>query len=322
MIVLITEPDDYCNDALSIYEDFGKLYLGRQEKNIEHSVEILVVRLGINLNECVLHEFPNLKYIISPTTSLSHVDLNYCLSRSIEVLSLADVMEKIVGITATSELTIGLILSLVRKIPWAYNSVIYDKVWNRDLFKGRQLSSLTLGIVGVGRVGSHLALYAKQFGMRVLGYDPNKKNHHFLDLGIEGVESLDTLLPKVDILSINASAEQANEKLIGVEQIQKMRPKSLIINTARGSLLDELAVYDALCSNRLGGVAVDVLFDEHSSGIHWAESPLMLAAKEGCNVIITPHIGGCTSDSMRATEKIIAEYAQSRIIRGTSDVRG
>jgi D-3-phosphoglycerate dehydrogenase len=322
MIVLITEPNDYSNDALLIYENFGKLYLGRQKKNIESLVEVLVVRLGINLNQSVLHEFPNLKYIISPTTGLSHVDLNYCISRRIKVLSLADVMDRITGITATSELTIALILSLVRKIPWAYNSVIYDKVWDRDLFKGRQLSSLTLGIVGVGRVGSHLALYAKQFGMKILGYDPNKNTQHFLDLGIERVESLDALLPKVDVLSINASANLVNEKLIGVEQIQKMQPNSLIINTARGSLLDELAIYDALRSNRLGGVAVDVLFDEHSSGIHWTKSPLMLAAEEGCNVIITPHIGGCTLDSMQATEKIIAEYAQSRIITGVPNVRG
>jgi D-3-phosphoglycerate dehydrogenase len=194
----------------------------------------------------------------------------------------------------------------------AHFGVLHESCWDRDRYRSRQLSNLTLGIIGLGRIGGHLAAYANALGMRVLAYDPLQTDQRFENLRVERKE-LDALLQEVDVLSIHANLTEDSRGLIGSREIKLLAPHALIINTARGALLDEDAAAKALQENRLGGIAVDVLSEEHSVKLP-VQSPLVQAAKVGLNVIVTPHIGGCTSDAMHITEDRMAEVSVCALV--------
>ncbi len=308
MALLITESAHYSERAINLYRKaFGEVFLGQIPVNRFEEVKVLVVRLAHRMDEEYLSRYPALKAIVSPTTGLTHIDMNVCRERRIRVLSLAQCKEAIDEVTSTSELTLGLIISLLRKIPQANREVVHERLWDRDAYRSRQLSSLTLGIIGLGRIGGHLALYGKALGMRMLAYDPFQPEARFEELLVER-RNLDSLMADVDILTIHAKLTSENHRLIGPSEITRLPSHALVVNTARGALLDEHAAGEAIRANRLGGVAVDVLHDEHSK-VSPMESPLVSAARDGLNVIITPHIGGCTSDAMHITEERMAELA-------------
>lgn len=308
---LVLEPDNYSLDALAIYQDIGQVYLGLNAVPDTNEVSVLVVRLNHKIDNAFLKSFPKLCWIISPTTGLNHIDLEACEEKSIQVLSLNDQPEAIQSITSTSELTIGLILSLLRNINAAHKDVAYHQHWDRDKFKSRQLSKLTLGIIGLGRIGGHVADYAHAFGMKVLAYDPYIPEEIFHDHNVEQCDFI-PLLEQSDIVSIHAKLNPENHHLLGLTELSMMRKDALLVNTARGALLDEAAAVLQLEQGLLAGIAVDVLEYEHTE-IDWKESPLVKAANASYNVLITPHIGGCTSDAMHITEEIMASYLQKQV---------
>jgi D-3-phosphoglycerate dehydrogenase / 2-oxoglutarate reductase len=304
MTILITEPDNYSEHALKLYRDVSDVWLRSAPLGRENEVRILVVRLGRVLDNEYLSDFPLLKAIVTPTTGLTHICLNACKERGVEVFSLASCRSAIERVTSTSELTIGLIIALIRRIPVAHHDVIRNNEWERDKFRSRQLSRLVLGIVGLGRIGGHVAKYAKVMGMRVLAFDPFQSPERFAALGVEKSE-LKEVLTNADILSLHANLTEDNNGLIGDKEIYMMPYGAYIVNTARGALLNQFSAVDALRSGHLAGVAVDVLTEEHGGSLR--DSALVQAAKEGFNAIITPHIGGCTSDAMHITEEAMAD---------------
>ena len=306
MTTLITEHYHYSERAIRKYQRLGPVWLGAVPVGYTDQVRILVVRLGQKLDDEYLASFPSLQFIVTPTTGLNHIDLPACERRGVRIFSLADCRQAIDGVTSTSELTFGLIIALLRKITQANQDVVDNGCWDRDRFRSRQLSGLTLGLVGLGRIGGHVANYARAFGMRVLAYDPYQSFSRFASLQVERSELL-PLLEEVDIISLHATLREDNNHLIGEKQISCMRTNALVINTARGELLDECAAASALKEGRLGGLAADVLAGEHSA-LPWNDSPLVRLARAGGNVIITPHIGGCTTDAMHITEDCLAEH--------------
>ena len=312
MTTLITEPQNYSARAIREYQRLGPVWLGEAPAGCIDQVKVLVVRLGHRLDEACLSKYASLCAIVTPTTGLTHIELSACEGRGIRIFSLADCRDTIDRITSTSELTLGLIIGLLRRIPMAHFGVLHESCWDRDRYRSRQLSNLTLGIIGLGRIGGHLAAYANALGMRVLAYDPLQTDQRFENLRVERKE-LDALLQEVDVLSIHANLTEDSRGLIGSREIKLLAPHALIINTARGALLDEDAAAKALQENRLGGIAVDVLSEEHSVKLP-VQSPLVQAAKVGLNVIVTPHIGGCTSDAMHITEDRMAEVSVCALV--------
>jgi D-3-phosphoglycerate dehydrogenase len=312
MSVLILESRGYNPRALEIYSCLGPVWFSDLPKASYSQVLWLVVRLAHRLDPQFLEQFPNLHGIISPTTALTHVDMPYCSKRVIRVFSLANCPDAIQSVTSTSELTVGLMIALLRHIPFAHSDVIQHGQWNREAYRSRQLSRLSLGIVGLGRIGGHVAGYAKALNMQVFAYDPWKHDDIFSELGVRR-SSLAELLSYCDILSIHANLRQDNIHLIGCAELALMKPSALLINTARGALLDELALSEALRKGKIGGAAVDVLETEHGD-FDWQSSPLISAARDGLNVIVTPHIGGCTSDAMHITEERLAEVVVNEIM--------
>lgn len=300
---LILEPDTYSAQALSLYEKLGPVYLGSAPAGA--GVSILVVRLGHLIERALLENYNGLRAIVSPTTGLNHIDLEACSRNGIRVFSLADCRPAIASISSTSELTLGLIIALLRSIPTALNDVVRHGQWERDKFRSRQMSNLTLGIVGLGRIGGHIAGYAAALGMKILACDPYQPTTRFEQLRVERC-SLHDLLRRSDIVTIHASLTAETHNLIGHDEVLLMRPDTLLVNTARGELVDEQAIATALRQGLLGGFAGDVLAHEQASPGWLSSSPLLSVAREGMNVLLTPHIGGCTSDAMHYTEECLA----------------
>jgi len=313
MRTLVLEPENYSTLALESYRSLGSVQLGYLSGAFSN-ISLLVVRLEYSLDEKFLNLFPFLVAIVSPTTGLTHIDLEVCRSRNIKVYSLAECREALELVTSTSELTLGLIIGLLRSIPRAIQDVVNQGLWNRDNYRSRQLSCQTLGLVGLGRIGGHVAGYAQALGMRVLACDPYQPATRFSEVGAEQCD-LVSLLEQSDILTVHANLRADNHGLIGTKQLSSMKTGSFLVNTARGALLDELAVVSALRTGQLAGVAVDVLASEHT-GKSWADSPLVGAARTGLNVIITPHIGGCTSDAMHVTEECLAKIVARKMKEG------
>lgn len=304
---LILEPEEYSHDALFIYAQHGVLLKNGEDCWERHRITIttLVVRLGTDLSSSFLCRFPSLRWIVSSTTGLTHVDLHYCASRGIRVVSLKGEQLFLEAITSTSELTIALMLALLRYIPAAHKSVVSEAVWDRNRFKSRQCSNMTLGMVGFGRIGKQMHRVITALRMRCLVHDPYVSDEVFQKHGATPV-ALDELLSRSDVVSIHVDDRRDNFGMVNRCFLQSMKRGALLINTSRGELVDETAVVEALTDGTLSGLAVDVLVSELSSEL-LQTSPILAAARAGANVIVTPHVGGCSRDAMELTETHVAE---------------
>jgi phosphoglycerate dehydrogenase-like enzyme len=203
-------------------------------------------------------------------------------------------------ITSTSEMALGLLLALVRRIRPATESV-ENGDWDRRHFIGRQLSGKTAGIIGMGRLGRIFARIVKAIGMDIVYYDPYVENG-------EGrrCESLAELASCSDVVSVHPKHTPETENLVGELFFEAARKGQFLVNTSRGAIIDEKALLKALQTGRLGGAALDVLRNEPETG-EVISGALVDYAREHDNLIITPHIGGACEEAMRATEEIIAE---------------
>ena len=241
----------------------------------------------------------NLKIIATPSTGTNHIDIDAAKELDISVFSLkgSDVVDTI---TASSEYTFALILSTVRKIPYA-NKKVLEGHWREvemDL-RSRELSELTLGIVGCGRIGGNLIKYSEPFGMKINVFDPYidyLSNHR-----VRVCESLENLLRTSDIICICVHLNKETKGMIGHPEISQIKNGAFLINTSRGEIIQEEALIDGLKKGKIISAGVDVVKDEHL--LHKKENLLINYAKENNNLIVTPHIAGLTEDSERKAQK-------------------
>ena len=314
MNILNIEPEDYSVRAKRMLAEAGS-YIEAEPIDEEEllallgDVSILITRLKFKIGSKTLDAGRKLRAIATATTGLDHIDLQACEARGIRVLSLRGELEFLRSIPATAELTWGLLLSLSRKLPWAFASTTRGE-WARDLFKGRDLAKKTLGIVGLGRIGERIAGYARAFDMKVQAYDPLRNG--WVD-GVKRFEDLDAFLQSSEILSLHVPLNPETEGLVGSRQIFQLPRGALLINTSRGKIVDEQAVLAALESDHLGGAALDVLSDELAENRHSFQKLRSYADKHQ-NLILTPHLGGASIDSMMATEDFIAEKIRAFIL--------
>ncbi len=309
-IIFNAEPENYSEEARSILNQLGILVeipANRQAllQEVERA-DVLIVRLGHQVDDEVFRAGQHLKAVVTATTGLDHIDLDAAKRSRVEVLSLRGERAFLDTITATAEHTWGLLLSLVRYIPWAHEHVCQG-YWDRDLFKGRELAGKTLGIVGYGRLGRMVARYGLAFGMPVYVSDPSKPTDTDVTYA-----SLHELLSQSDVVSLHVPLSPSTEGMIGEAELGRMRPGAWLINTSRGVIIDEAALLRHLASNRLGGAALDVMAEESGHDSKWvADSPLIKYARDNRNLLITPHVGGATHDSMRRTEDFMAHKLRS-----------
>jgi D-3-phosphoglycerate dehydrogenase len=244
---------------------------------------------------------PNLRAIATPTTGLNHIDLAEAEKLGIRVISLQGETDFLQNVYATAEHTVALILSLTRHLPAAHQHVINGH-WNRDLFIGNELHGKTAGVIGYGRLGRMVAKYLQIFGMRVSVTDI-KSVDQVEHPDIESV-SLHQLLRTSDVVTVHVPLSDQTTGFLSKREFACMKPGSWFINTARGELVDESALLDALRKGPLAGAALDVLADEYSSSL--GENLLIRYAQQHQNLLITPHIGGCTTESREKTEHFLA----------------
>lgn len=263
--------------------------------------QVLVVRLGLQVDRDVLAAGEDLRLVATPTTGLDHIDLGAAQERGIAVLSLKGEREFLDQVYATAEHTFALLLSLVRRIPAAFAAVERYE-WRRDLYRGGELSGKTLGIAGCGRLGSMVARYGMAFGMRVIAYDPYQPH---LPQGVIACSTLAELLAESDMVSLHVPLNAETEGMIATEQLAQLRRGAILVNTARGAVLDETALLHALESGWLAGAALDVLRDEFTLSAG-APNALIEYARRHDNLIITPHIGGSTQESIEKADLFIA----------------
>lgn len=274
--------------------------------------DILVVGILPMVDTAILDAATKLKYIAIPANTLENIDVAYAESKGITVVSLWG-EEKILGsITGTAELAFGLMIDIVRKTPWAFDDVKQYQ-WDREKFRGKNLSGKTLGIVGIGRLGTWMAHYAKAFGMHVIFYSPHTEKSPTPECR---KVSFEELLKESDIISLHAHLNAETERMFGAEEFKKMKQEAYLINTARGKIVDEAALLAALLAGEIAGYAADVLADEFEfdqTGL--ARHPLIDYAKQHQNVIIVPHIGGMTVESRELTDVFVAKKLRDAITK-------
>ncbi len=281
-------------------------------KSIVADYDIAVIALGLNFHKDILDSAKKLKYIVTATTGLDHIDVEYAKQKGIEVLSLRGETAFLDTITGTAELAFGLMIDLFRLTPWAFDDV-KQYHWDRNSFLGHNAYEKTLGIVGMGRLGKWMARYGKAFGMNVLYHDPHIKlstsDANSLGRGV----SFDELLAESDAVSIHVHLLPETKHMFSADVFKKMKPTAYLINTSRGEIVDEGALLTALKTQKIGGYGADVLAGELNFHKGFENYPLVEYAKTNRNVIIVPHVGGFTSESRERTDVFMAEKLKRKL---------
>lgn len=301
--ILIAEPEDFTPAALEILRAAGEVTLsptpGPELGRAFRDYDVVWLRLGQRIDAATLGTDPRCRILACAVTGLDHIDLEACAERGIQVLSLRGETEFLREVRATSELTVALILALLRHIPAAHASVL-NGIWNRDLFRGRELYGKTAGLVGMGRLGTLVAEALRALGMETLGYDPRPD---FPRHAARSVATLEELLELSDVISLHVAYTAETHSLLGDAEFARIKPGAVLVNTSRGGIVDETALLRALNSGRLAGAALDVVQGEPAvDGNH----PLVRAARDGAPLLLVPHIGGNTYESFEKTELFIA----------------
>ena len=215
---------------------------------------------------------------------------------------------------STAEHAFALMLALARNVPAANQSLVEGR-WDRNAYMGTQLADKTLGVVGMGRIGTELAKRALAFQMRVIAFDPFLTAEVAAKLGVERVETVAEMLPKIDFLSVHTPLTPETKHLIGAEEIALLKPGARLINAARGGIYDEAALVEGVTSGKLGGVALDVFEQEPCKS-----SPLFGLP----NVVCTPHLGASTHEAQTlvAVEgvQLLINFLQTGEIRHSVNV--
>ncbi len=261
----------------------------------------LVIRSQTKVTADVVDRADLLKVIGRAGIGLDNVDVEAATRRGIVVVNAPQS-----NIAAAAEHTMALMLAQARNIPQAHAAVKAGR-WERERFQGVELHGKTLGLIGLGRVGSLVAQRAVAFGMRVVAYDPFVSKERAKALGVEVVPSLEAVLVQADFLTIHLPRTPETEGLIGQRELSLLKPGARIVNTSRGGILDERALVNALRDGGVAGAALDVFSQEPIPKAH----PLLVYEE----VVATPHLGASTREAQDKAGTAIAEMV-SLALRG------
>ena len=270
-------------------------------KEIIGQYDGLAIRSATKVTSDIIDAAHNLKVIGRAGIGLDNVDIPAASRRGIVVMNTPE------GNTiTTAEHTMSMIMSLSRNIPQATASLKAGK-WEKKKLEGRELFNKTLGLLGAGHIGQIVANRAQGMKMKVIVYDPYLKAEMVEKLSIEPV-SFDELLKRSDIITIHTPKTEETTNLINKDTIAKMKKGAMVINCARGGIVNENDLYEALKSGYLGGAAVDV-FEKEPPGMN----PLM----ELPNFICTPHLGASTHEAQENVARDVAEQINDFLLNGT-----
>ena len=263
----------------------------------------LVVRSQTKVTPDILNAGAKLRVVGRAGVGVDNVDVETATRRGIVVLNAPG------GNTiSTAEHAFSLLLCVARKIPQA-DANVRTRSWDKKNFEGVELYNKTLGIIGMGRIGSELSRRAIAFGMRVLAYDPFLSAARARSLQVELVDELDDLLSAADFISLHTPLTSDTRHILNAARLRKTKRGVRIINCARGGLLDEAALTQALRDGQIAGAALDVFEIEPLP----ADSPL----REAPNVVLTPHLGASTAEAQESVGIEIAQAIRAILLEGT-----
>jgi D-3-phosphoglycerate dehydrogenase len=262
--------------------------------------DAIIVRSATKVTADLISRADNLKVIGRAGVGIDNVDVEAATRRGIVV---ANAPESTV--ISAAEHTIGLLVALTRNIPQAHAALKQGR-WERKTYGGVELADKTLGVLGFGRIGQQVARRAAGLGMRVVAYDPFVSPDRFRELGVERVENEDDVYAAADFLTLHLPLTDETRESINANAFGKMRNGVRIVNAARGALVDEGDLLDALKSGKVGGAALDVFSSEPYSG------PLL----ELDNVVVTPHLAASTEEAQDRAGVIIAEQVAAALQGG------
>ena len=250
-------------------------------KSLNSGVDAILIRSATKMDSEAIEAAKGLKVIARAGVGLDNVDIPAATAAGIMVVNAPTS-----NIVSAAELAIALLLASARHVAPAHNALMNGK-WARSKYTGAELFEKTLGVVGFGRIGQLVAQRMQAFGMKVIAYDPYLQPSRAAQLGVDLV-SLDHLLAESDFITIHLPKTKETANLIGVEALKKVKSSVRIINAARGGVLDEAALYDALTQGRVAGAGLDVFATEPC-----VDSPLFKLE----NVVATPHLGASTDEA-------------------------
>lgn len=281
------------NPAIEVVDVSGSKLSVEELRQALSEVDGAVIRSGVKLTEEVLAGQKRLKAIARAGVGVDNVDLDAATREGIIVMNTPGG-----NTTSTAEHAFALMLALSRNVPQAV-SVMRAGGWDRNRFKGSQLSGKTLAVIGLGRIGLSVAKRALAFEMNVIGYDPFLSEERAREYGITLYREVDDLIDKCDFITVHTPLTDETRNLINAERIERMRPGVRVINCARGGIVSESDVIAAVQSGKLAGAAFDVYPDEPPA----ADDPIRGVA----NIITTPHLGASTEEAQEAVAIEAAE---------------
>lgn len=291
---------------ITFYEEcLSPEFLDKIPQDLKDNAFVISVFINSIVNEAVINSFKNLRIISTRSTGYDHIDLRASQSKNITVLNVENY-----GETSVAQFTFGLMITLVRNIVPAVMYIKGEQSNEKD-FTGRDLSKLTLGVVGTGAIGAAVCRYGTALNMNIIAFDINEKRELEETIGLKYV-TFEELLQNSDIVTLHIPYTGDNYNMFSRKQFEMMKDGSYLINTSRGEMVDLVSLYDFVESKKIKGAALDVLtcesmsfgcqnFDEHMGDIsldckNEIEYVKKLAAFN--NVIITPHIAYDTVDAV------------------------
>ncbi len=282
MKILISDP--FSKDLPERLKEFGEV---TDDKSHIQEADVMLVRSATKVNREMIDSAKNLKLVIRGGVGIDNIDVEYAKERGITVKNTPEASS-----IAVAELTFAMMLAIQRNIVKAHNST-KDSEWLKKQLKGKELHGKTLGLIGIGRIGTEVAKRAKAFGMDVIAFRKSGKPSEYAE-----IVSLDDLLGKSDFISLHVPIDDETKGMINNKTIEKMKDEVVIINTARGKLVNEEDLTDALKSGKVRYAAVDVYQQEPPEG-----SPLLSVD----NILLTPHIGAQTYENMDRIGDIVCD---------------
>ena len=297
--IAVTTPVSHLKGIVELLSSKGQVFY--LEEGTKNQVKDLLLSTSIDTIVCnpnqqtykidkELLENTNVTTINSCSTGLNHIDLDYCKKNSIEIQCHKNDYRLINQLPSTSELAFGLMLSLLRNIPKCNNHVSKYN-WDYTQFMGRQIKDLKVGIIGYGRLGKMMEGYCRAFGAKTFIYDP------YVDVP---QISLEQMFKECDVISLHVHVTDETKYMISKKLLGLAKKDSYIINTARGEIVNEIDIIDALSTGKLTGYGTDVIENEFDD---LTKSPIIKAMNLGENIIVTPHIGGMTIEGQTKAYK-------------------
>ncbi|MBA1335553.1 MAG: D-3-phosphoglycerate dehydrogenase [Firmicutes bacterium] len=251
----------------------------------------IIVRSVTKIDEELLEKAKNLKVVGRAGNGIDNIDLDAATRKGVMVVNTPES-----NTVSAAEHTIGMLLASIRNIPQA-NQWIKSGKWERNIFKGNELNGKTAGIVGLGRIGGLVAARLQAFNMKVIAYDPYISDERFAFLGVEKKQKLEDLLKEADIITVHTPKTEETMGMIGEKELDMVKDGVRLVNVARGGIIDEKALYNALKKGKIASAAIDVFEKEPCP-----DNPLF----ESDNVLVTPHLGASTVEAQNNVGTTVA----------------